>query len=272
MKNRKVVIFLGITYILTMVFHLMLQLYGGKSNPAIMGALGIPMVFPFVAVVVVQKWIYKEKLSQSLGISIRLNLWWSAAILMPIAMWLLINVLGAAIFKREALIAQNLIKVLGINLLLGLSIATISALFEEFGWRGFLYEELKPLGVVKSFVITGVAWAVWHIPVIAWYKYPTAAFLGILLNSIQLFVLSLLISYIRWKAGSVIAAAVIHGVLNTLVLSTSAMAFNGADTLALEGVGALVGLLMLFAILLYERRLNKEIFRPKCLETKGDLK
>ena len=37
---------------------------------------------------------------------------------------------------------------------------------EEFGWRSYLLEKLRPLGRRKSLLISGAIWSLWHIPLV----------------------------------------------------------------------------------------------------------
>ena len=46
---------------------------------------------------------------------------------------------------------------------------TVNGLFgfgEEYGWRGWLADELRPLGPVVANLVTGVLWGLWHTPLI----------------------------------------------------------------------------------------------------------
>jgi len=37
---------------------------------------------------------------------------------------------------------------------------------EEFGWRSYLVEKLRPLGRWKAFLLSGAVWSIWHVPVL----------------------------------------------------------------------------------------------------------
>jgi hypothetical protein len=51
-----------------------------------------------------------------------------------------------------------------IGLVLGPTLNAIGGLGEEIGWRGFLYKELGSLGFWRCSLVTGVLWALWHVP------------------------------------------------------------------------------------------------------------
>ena len=55
---------------------------------------------------------------------------------------------------------------LGGALLAGFTINGLFAFGEEYGWRGWLADELRPLGAFWANVITGVLWGLWHAPLI----------------------------------------------------------------------------------------------------------
>ena len=44
---------------------------------------------------------------------------------------------------------------------------TLFAMGEEAGWRGYLWSVLRPLGFWRTAAIVGVAWGLWHAPIIA---------------------------------------------------------------------------------------------------------
>lgn len=90
---------------------------------------------------------------------------------------------------------------------------------EELGWRGFLHTLLRPQGFWITALSTSAIWTVWHIPLIATSVYqgdiPMQQALATLGN---LAVVSLVISALRERSGSVWPAAFGHAMLNTVVL------------------------------------------------------
>ena len=61
-----------------------------------------------------------------------------------------------------------LLYVLGplVGIMAGFTINGLFAFGEEYGWRGVLMDELRPLGAFKANLLTGVMWGFWHAPVI----------------------------------------------------------------------------------------------------------
>ncbi len=52
-------------------------------------------------------------------------------------------------------------------LLLSPILNSISTFGEEFGWRAYLLQKLLPLGTKKAVIISGLIWGIWHWPLIA---------------------------------------------------------------------------------------------------------
>ncbi|WP_210481130.1 CPBP family intramembrane glutamic endopeptidase [Naasia sp. SYSU D00948] len=97
---------------------------------------------------------------------------------------------------------------------------TINGLFamgEEYGWRGLMWEELRHRGAVAANVLTGVAWGLWHAPLILHgYNYPGFPLLGVLAMVALCIGMSFLLSGLRELTGSVLPVAAAHGMFNAV--------------------------------------------------------
>lgn len=95
---------------------------------------------------------------------------------------------------------------------------TVNGLFafgEEYGWRGVLMDELRPLGAVRANLLTGVMWGLWHAPIILLgFNYGAYRLPGVFMMCVWVTPLSFLLWRSREYSGSVIAPAVIHGAFN----------------------------------------------------------
>lgn len=92
-----------------------------------------------------------------------------------------------------------------------------SALGEEIGWRGFLAPSLHVrFGFTRGALLTGVAWAVWHFPIIFFSNYDSATPLWFAIPCFVVEVLSLavIMSWIRMRSGSLWTGAVAHASIN----------------------------------------------------------
>lgn len=103
------------------------------------------------------------------------------------------------------------------SLLAGTTLNAFFAFGEEMGWRGFLYKVVEPLGFWRANLLIGVIWGIWHAPLIlAGHNFPAHPVLGVFIMTAACMLLSVLFGYVREASGSVIAAAVFHGVFNAI--------------------------------------------------------
>ncbi len=88
---------------------------------------------------------------------------------------------------------------------------------EEYGWRGFLQDELEPIGRRRAALLIGLVWGVWHIPIIlsGIHTYPPTG-PGFLLAAVFFSLWGFVQSYAVHKTGSIWTAAVLHGIFNGL--------------------------------------------------------
>ncbi len=100
-------------------------------------------------------------------------------------------------------------------------INAIPALGEEVAWRGYIYPYLNnKLGTVKSLVLGGTLWGIWHWPIIILigYEYGENYFgspwAGPPLFCLSTILMGALLAYFRLKTGSILAPALFHGATN----------------------------------------------------------
>ena len=288
---RKVLIFVALTFLSSWLLAAGFYALGGRLNsPVAVVVLLIYMFMPMTMAIIVQKVIYKEPLKEPLGISFRPNRWFLVGWLLPpvvafatIGVSLLLPGVEyspgmAGFFERfgSALTPQQLeeakrqlaalpIHVIWIALLQGLiagiTINAVAGFGEELGWRGLLQRELGYLGFWRSSALIGLIWGVWHAPIIIQgYNYPQHPLAGVLMMTIFTLLLSPIFSYVRLKAKSVIAAAIIHGSLNGTV-GLAIMVIRGGNDLTV-GVTGLAGFIVLAVanagIFIYDRVVASE--------------
>ncbi len=117
-------------------------------------------------------------------------------------------------FNPEAgtlgLLGQRLVVVMT----LGIAQGSLFGLGEEIGWRGYLLPRLIQARVRFPILISGIIWAVWHMPFVLLtfqhQRYVTAA-----LYALLCVVFAVFISWMRLASGSVFVAAMVHGAYNT---------------------------------------------------------
>jgi membrane protease YdiL (CAAX protease family) len=67
------------------------------------------------------------------------------------------------------------------SLTVGVLVTTVPTFGEEFGWTGYLLPRLLPLGRWRAALLYGVAWGLWHAPVIVGgHNYPGHPVAGVL--------------------------------------------------------------------------------------------
>ena len=242
------------------------------------GLSAIAMFIPLVAVVVTQ-FITKEPLFKNLGISFKINRWWVAGLLLiPILALAIMGV--SALMPGESWSPENDTVIaavkqmpgnlgvwgfIGITLLSGLLAGiTINAVFafgEEIGWRGYLVELFKGQGFIRTSIITGAIWGLWHAPIIFnGHNYPQHPIGGIFMMVLMCILFTPILLYFRQKSGSVIVAAIMHGTFNGVVGLSNIFVLPFNDLLA--GGTGLAGILVLLGtdlmIFIYDRFISKE--------------
>lgn len=290
-KAKKSGLFIGITFTISWFIAILFVALGGKWNTPIAMTVAVAYMFiPMISAILVQKFIYKEPLKEPLGISFKLNRWWLVAWLLPPLV--AFATLGVSLFFpgveyspemagmferfKSALTPEQLKQMENMatafpihpiwiallqGLIAGITINAVAGFGEELGWRGLLQKELGYMGFWKSSVIIGIIWGIWHAPLILHgHNYPQHPLAGMLMMTIFTLLLSPIFSYVRLKAKSVIAAAIIHGSLNATG-GLSIMVIKGGNDLTV-GVTGLAGFIVLafvnIGLFIYDRTLAKE--------------
>lgn len=89
---------------------------------------------------------------------------------------------------------------------------------EEYGWRGYLFPRLLPLGELRASLLVGVIWAFWHAPaLLAGLNYPgSTPWAAIVVFVIVVTAMSLIFTrFFVASGGSVLVVAVLHGSFNS---------------------------------------------------------
>ncbi|MDI6531242.1 CPBP family intramembrane metalloprotease [Bacillus mycoides] len=199
-------------YSLTSFFYIfLLNIENGRSY------LGFTMVVPLLAVILYQKAYKKQEIFHTFGISRPTLKSLIFSILFPLLLGLCLH-FYFYIYNIKFLF--NHCNELGFLLLIGLTIAALSAFFEEIIWRGNLHYYLrKKYSLIQTAIITASLWSLWHLPVALFYKNYELWFVGILSYLSLLFILSIILTYTREYGRSVIPPAILHGMFNVFFLT-----------------------------------------------------
>lgn len=274
MNKRKVLTYVLWVYGLTFGMSALFFLSGLGGNVFLLTIfMSGYMLFPLIAVFIVQKLIYKEAFARPLLLPGKPNWWWLVAMFLPMLLVGLtafvamlfpgttldlslenyLNMLDSA----SAAPMKDLFEVLPFHPLWllaaqsfvgGITMNAILAFGEEIGWRGFLLRELRALGFWKASLLIGLIWGPWHAPLtlFAGHNYPSTPVFGVLMMTIFCMLLSPILAFLTIKSRSIFPAAFFHGVMNGST-SLGIMIVAGGNPELLNGLTGLAGFIVLLA-------------------------
>lgn len=148
-------------------------------------------------------------------------------------------------------------------LVAGVTINMLAALGEELMWRGYLWEHWRRHGLVKYLLWSGLAWGIWHWPMILLlgFQYPNQVWIGLGAMVLLCLLLSPLHLYFRLRGGSLLAPSVFHGTLNAIA-PLALLIFKNPDTLVV-GIAGAAGMAFLALINLFFWERLKKLSRQK---------
>lgn len=136
----------------------------------------------------------------------------------------------------------------------GVPLSGLAVVFgEEYGWRGFLQDELSQLGRWRGALVVGLVWGLWHFSVIlsGVHTYPPTL-LGLGLGLVFFVLWDFVQSYAVLKAKSIWVAAFLHGVVNSVYAFMLSYVVRPDDRVLSFGLGvyglACLALVVLFVL------------------------
>lgn len=117
------------------------------------------------------------------------------------------------------------------------ALASLEAVGEELGWRGYLLPRIAEFGRVRAGLISGLLWATWHVPLIyiAAVYHGGAGPLYMLPFGITIVAMSFIANELRMASGSTWPAVVFHGAHNGIWFQLGALTLSSTGLLA--GIG-----------------------------------
>jgi membrane protease YdiL (CAAX protease family) len=257
-RARRVGVFYAAVFLATHAVTTAYRLRGGSwTGPgAFVVANGI-MLVPGLTALVFARWVSREPVRAALGLRFAPNRWWLFAWLAPPLLMLAtlgvsllvpgtsfdptLSALGArvgfspadvaALHARATLLGlPPLAGLLAQGLVMGPTVLAIGGLGEELAWRGWLHRELAPLGFARCTAITGGLWGLWHVPLtLQGYGYPKHPVAGTAVFLVYVMLFAPLLTFVRLRAGSVLAPAILHGTADGTVLLTLGLVRGGSD-------------------------------------------
>jgi membrane protease YdiL (CAAX protease family) len=273
--NKKVKLFILITYGLSLLLAGVFYLAGGRLNTTSGFLMAVVyMYMPLLGTVIVQKLIYKKPILKPLGIKFKVNRWWIVALVLPIiisGLTFLVSILFPEVtfspslagmieryettlpleaveqLKQLELNPSLLLLMIGQTVIAALTINNLAAFGEEVGWRGFLYQELDISGFWQKSTFIGVIWGLWHAPLIVQgHNYPNYPTWGAFMMIVFCILISPLFTYIRNQSGTVLGASLLHGAVNASA-GLAVMFVKGGNEL-LVGITGLAGFVVLVGV------------------------
>src|SRR5690606_34483819 len=124
----------------------------------------------------------------------------------PLLLALLVGLISAALDIRNfSPVSLEQLTQLGPILLSVLGLGLIGAFGEELGWRGFLLPKMISGGIKNSYLFSGLVWASWHLPLIAFggfYQVDNGLLMA-LIYCVGIIAMSYVFSELRVRSGSV---------------------------------------------------------------------
>jgi len=108
---------------------------------------------------------------------------------------------------------------LALTATIGSIIGALFAAGEEIGWRGYMLTRLIDAGVPRPILVSGLIWALWHIPLIlaGVYVAGTSPIVSALIFMVSATSFGFVIARMRLETGSIWPAIVLHGSWNSII-------------------------------------------------------
>jgi membrane protease YdiL (CAAX protease family) len=234
--NKKAVgIYLLCTLCLSSIFYFLIIYTGKLSNGFGLYVTGI-MWSPGLSALITCKLLKRDFSTLGWQWGKARYQWWSYAvpILYALAAYLIIWLCGFGGFYNQQFV-NTVTTGLGLGHLpdwLAITIFTVltgiygmvgssaRALGEEIGWRGFLTPELyKSLGYVKTSLLVGIIWSLWHYPILIFadYNSGTPAWYGLTCFTVMVTSSGFIYTWFRMRSGSLWTGVLLHASHNLFI-------------------------------------------------------
>jgi membrane protease YdiL (CAAX protease family) len=163
-----------------------------------------------------------------IGAQPRFFLW---AVGLPLALAILTNLIAIPLgMKAFGLIPVDALMARWGILVFSLVMGIVGALGEEIGWRGFLLPKLIEAKSWNPLLLSGVIWALWHVPIVSfggYYKVNSPILIAVV-YSFSIVTSGYVIGLLRIQSRSVWVATVFHASHNFLFqLAIPRLVFSG---------------------------------------------
>lgn len=264
MKKEKRVLaaYLILVFVLSAPIEAIWIYYGEAAS----GIGSLLMIVPAIAALALKLVYYRKQ--RLLGFCIGKPIYYLLAAIIPLIYiglsyslyWLFVpgTFAGTSVLVE---IVSNAVNVQNIPaaMLIGLGVSALGSILmglgEEIGWRGLMYPTMHKLwGRNKALIVSGVIWAVWHLPVLISGNYMSGA--SILYRApmfiVEIIAITVVVSWLRMKSNSIWPAAIWHGLHNFLdqvVFTSMTNSESGAYFVSETGIITVL-FSILFAVLI----------------------
>ena len=265
-SSKGIIYFVLITFLITYLMDLIIFLNGGLTYKYTFAFLIAMMFVPMIVSMALTKFYLKRSLS-SFGLKKGSLKYYIFAYIYPFIAVALGVILFLIMGLGKLRIDSNLIfptqyGVPAYIFLINYAIAplfpnSIMAFGEEYGWRGYLQDLLQEkFSILKTLLITGVIWGLWHAPLIAMgYNYNQYPVPGVFLFVLWATFIGVFFGWLKIKSKSVFTAALAHGSLNAFIGFGIIFAETNNQLLGIPfGLPGLLSLLLLALICLWDLR------------------
>jgi membrane protease YdiL (CAAX protease family) len=212
-------VFVALTFVLSTPFWYLIARLPSGSNPM---SLSVANMWCPALAAILARLIYRRSL-RGFGFTLGRARWLVLALLLPALAGLVMY--GAAWLLQFAPLNESKIPKLFslsfIPLFLGLlAFCCFAALGEELGWRGLLVPELsRRMGYTKVSFVSGIIWALWHLPLMIFGSYhgTTALWISLVFFTVMVVASSFVHAWLRLVSGSVWVSALLHGSANYFI-------------------------------------------------------
>ena len=243
---------------LVIFFALVVVLSGGLEayiwlNPATFGTLVLALMWSPALASVIARLVLREGFSD---VSFRLGglrtwRWYVVGLAVPLvvgvvaygAAWLT----GLVDFEGDVTtVLRGLAYAATVTTLLGV----ISATGEEIGWRGYMLTRLIDAGVPRPVLVSGLIWAVWHLPLIFAGLYASGSnpALSAVLFIASVTSISFIFARMRLETGSVWPVVYAHAAWNAIIQGPFDGAATGPDAALWTGESGILVVIVLAAV------------------------
>jgi len=238
-EKRALIYYLVFVFAISAVFEAMWIRLGAAGEGIAPVLMWVPAV---VAVVLKLVFFRKEKL---LGFCPGKPVFYLFAVLIPLAYigisYLLYWQFAPGAFAGLGALAsalaggrssQYIILDMVVTLIVTIVMSSAVALGEELGWRGLMFPTMYKLwGRNSALLVSGLIWAAWHLPLLISGNYMPGAVLGysVPMFIVQFLAITVIASWLRVKSGSVLPAALWHGMHNVLDQTVFTSMTTGVD-------------------------------------------